>query len=348
MDDSNEISTNNIEKRNQFIDMLFLNNINFNINLKNQYNEIFYKYITKIIQYIMNHNNDILQNSQLLELLQKFKSVFEFLQNTSNMLTELNNKVTNLKNATNIDLQNCYTSQDFNDFLQEYNVTIEKIYKNHLEFEKFMCHCATIVELNFNDSKNTNFIISNNANTEKAKPNLTESITNIDNQIKTITNTNNPKSIENELEEANTKTTEKPTNILENTLIISETSKKIILPYTLKDLENTLKTSNNKFSNIQEIIDKEYTVPYTNYSNPSISRFKEAYNLARNKEKLSMIQSFNLGMELLLNYNLHPAIISACKSLNELDIYLDYLENGETDKFKIFNIKFEVVPIIVK
>lgn len=53
-------------------------------------------------------------------------------------------------------------------------------------------------------------------------------------------------------------------------------------------------------------------------------------------------------MELLFNYNLHPAIISACKNIDELDIYLDYLENNETDKFNCFNIKFEIAPSISK
>ena len=68
----------------------------------------------------------------------------------------------------------------------------------------------------------------------------------------------------------------------------------------------------------------------------------------RIKEKASVIKAFELGMELFFNYNLHPAIISACKSLDELDIYLDYLEDNETHKFDCFKIIFDMAPIEVK
>ena len=68
----------------------------------------------------------------------------------------------------------------------------------------------------------------------------------------------------------------------------------------------------------------------------------------KKKENGSIKDAFDLGMELLFNYNLHPAIITACKNLDELDIYLDYLENNETDKFDCFKIVFEIAPIVVK
>lgn len=58
--------------------------------------------------------------------------------------------------------------------------------------------------------------------------------------------------------------------------------------------------------------------------------------------------SFDLATELLFNYNLHPAIISACRNLDELDIYLDRPDSGETDKFSCFNIVFEIPPVIYK
>ena len=77
-------------------------------------------------------------------------------------------------------------------------------------------------------------------------------------------------------------------------------------------------------------------------------------------QKKSIIFSLNLATELVFNYNLHPAIITACRNLDELDIYLDCLENkqlsyicfklenNETEKFKCFNIIFEIPPIISK
>ena len=67
----------------------------------------------------------------------------------------------------------------------------------------------------------------------------------------------------------------------------------------------------------------------------------------RKKEKASISDSFELGFELMFNYNLHPAIIAACKNLDELDIYLDYLETGETNNFDCFEIIFELPPAVV-
>ena len=68
----------------------------------------------------------------------------------------------------------------------------------------------------------------------------------------------------------------------------------------------------------------------------------------RNKERSSVIDAFELCTELMFESNLYPAIITACKNLDELDIYLDYLDSGETDKFKCFNIEFELPPALVK
>lgn len=135
---------------------------------------------------------------------------------------------------------------------------------------------------------------------------------------------------------------------VENTLLISEMSGKVILPYTIASLQETLQKSNNKYSNIDEIINKDYTLSIDLFKTTSISRFREAFKLMRNKEKSSIKDAFDLGMELLFNYNLHPAIITACKNLDELDIYLAYLETGETDKFDCFKIVFEFAPKIVK
>ena len=132
----------------------------------------------------------------------------------------------------------------------------------------------------------------------------------------------------------------------ENTLVISETKGKVFLPYYIKDLEKLWKNDTTK--TIDEIIEENYTIPLEQYKVPFISRFKEAFKLAHTKEKKSIKYAFDLGSELLFNYNLHPAIISACRNLDELDIYLDYLDTNETDKFDCFNIIFEIPPILLK
>ena len=42
--------------------------------------------------------------------------------------------------------------------------------------------------------------------------------------------------------------------------------------------------------------------------------------------------------------DLNPAVIAACRDLDELDIYLDCLDDNELDKFSCFKIKYNVKP----
>ena len=107
----------------------------------------------------------------------------------------------------------------------------------------------------------------------------------------------------------------------ENTLVISESQKKIIFPYTLNKLEDILQ-NNARYHSIDEIINRFYTKPINYYKFSPIARFKEAYKLVKEKERGSTFKALSLAFELFGNYNLHPAIITACKSIDELDIYL--------------------------
>ena len=54
--------------------------------------------------------------------------------------------------------------------------------------------------------------------------------------------------------------------------------------------------------------------------------------------------SIGSTFEVTFNNSLNPAIITACKSLEELDLYLDCLESNSLDKFEPFDIKYEVLP----
>ena len=61
---------------------------------------------------------------------------------------------------------------------------------------------------------------------------------------------------------------------------------------------------------------------------------------------MSLIKALDLGIELMFNYKFNPIIIAACRNLDELDIYLDCLEENQLFDFKCFEIKFEVTPDI--
>lgn len=136
--------------------------------------------------------------------------------------------------------------------------------------------------------------------------------------------------------------------LINNTLIISELRNKVILPYNLDELKLYFSNHNDEYNNIEEIIEKNYTLPLSHFKPAPIARFREAYHLMKDKENASKINSLSLAFELLFNYNLHPAIISACKNLDELDIYLSCLEDNDLENFRKFDIKYEVPPVVSK
>lgn len=130
-----------------------------------------------------------------------------------------------------------------------------------------------------------------------------------------------------------------------NTLLISEKDAKVYLPYKADDVLDIFYNSSNTYDNLDDVISKEYTVPLSRYKNPSKARFREAFNLMKYKEHSSFFNALSLALELHRNNSLNPAIITACNDLDELDTYLDYLDSNELDKFPLFNVIFESLPI---
>lgn len=139
---------------------------------------------------------------------------------------------------------------------------------------------------------------------------------------------------------------QKYSDLKENTLIISEIDKVVKLPFRIKDLENTLKAEPAKYSSVYEVIAKNYTIPISYYRFSAFSRFRETYKLVTEKEHASKKKAIPLSLEMFANYNLHPAIITACKNLDELDIYLSCLEDNKLEDFNLFDIKFIGLPTI--
>ena len=130
------------------------------------------------------------------------------------------------------------------------------------------------------------------------------------------------------------------------TLIISEADGKVYLPYTKDDVKEDM--TQNKGKKITELIEEKYIMPLDKYKNSMTARFREGYNLMHKREGKSRKSAFMLGLELMFETNLHPAIISACKNLQELDIYLDCLEDNELEKFSCFKIIYKSLPTLRK
>ena len=137
-------------------------------------------------------------------------------------------------------------------------------------------------------------------------------------------------------------------SLVDNTLVISEIRKEVILPYNLDNVKLFYNNNLNKYTNIEQVIKENYTFPISHFKPFAISRFREAYRLIRKREHGSKINALSLAFEMLVNYNVHPAIIASCKSIDELDVYLSCLEDNELDDFDKFNIRYEIPPAKVK
>lgn len=148
-------------------------------------------------------------------------------------------------------------------------------------------------------------------------------------------------SLSSSQETSEEKKADEPTD--NDTLLISEIQNKVVLPYKIKDVEKAL-SENSQYKTIEDVINLEYTLPLDKYKNSTKSRFKEAYNLMRKKEKASIFDSLSLATEVTFNNLLNPAIITACQNLDQLDVYLDCLSSNKLDKFNYFKVKYEILP----
>ena len=180
---------------------------------------------------------------------------------------------------------------------------------------------------------------------------IEEFIHNVSLGIENVVNTNEEEPEEEIVQNASQITTEvkmEYNSLADNTLVISEIRKEVILPYNLENLKVFFTNNLTKYANIEQVVKENYTFPISHFKPFAISRFKEAYRLVRKRENGSRINALSLAFEMFANYNVHPAIIASCKNIDELDVYLSCLEDNELDDFDKFNIRYEIPPAKVK
>ena len=154
---------------------------------------------------------------------------------------------------------------------------------------------------------------------------------------------------ENELYSDEKSNEENILNIKNNdTLLISEKLGKVILPYKAKEVLDIFNNENGKYYSLEEVIEEKFTREFSDFKNQYMSRYKETLKLTREREKFSLSDSIILATEIMYKKYLHPAIIAACRTLDELDVYIDCLDKNELEDFKIFKIKYELYPMVVK
>ena len=131
-----------------------------------------------------------------------------------------------------------------------------------------------------------------------------------------------------------------------DTLLISERENQVVFPYTTEEVEEIRK--NGEYLSADEVIKEKFMRPLSDFRFPMISRYKETMKLIVDREGYSVLDGITLATEMMKKRYLHPAIIAACRTLDELDVYLDCLDKGETEDFKIFNIEYELHPLVIK
>lgn len=255
----------------------------------------------------------------------------EIKMHTENNLTEIMLK----RNTYKIELQkteyNIYTDTNETSYLIVRDPMLRMVTK---EGFILLAKQGDTYEITTNQDFKINYVIDNlerkNSEVNFKLTNLTEILAYEDGLVFEI---DEEKVIENNLED-------------NNTLVISEEDGKVYLPYSKDDIKNEV--LQNKGTKISEVIEDKYILPLDKYKNSMRARFREGYNLMYRKEGKSKKSAIMLGIELMFETNLHPAIISACKNLEELDIYLDCLEDNELEKFSCFKIIYKSLPTLRK
>ena len=133
-----------------------------------------------------------------------------------------------------------------------------------------------------------------------------------------------------------------------DTLLISEIQGKVFFPYSGAEIEEIYNLEKDEYKSFDDVIEANYVRPLSDFKDTYISRVKETIKLMTKREGYSLIEALDMSIEMFGKKYLHPAIIAACRTLDELDVYLDCLDKNEVDDFKIFKIKYEVYPVKVK
>ena len=133
-----------------------------------------------------------------------------------------------------------------------------------------------------------------------------------------------------------------------NCLLVSETAKKVFLPYSKKEILEYLEKYPNQYTSFADVVQQEFIYPIDYYlRHPAFSRFRETYTLIRDREAKSVLEAFKVSMDVMFHYDLNPAIIAACKSQEQLENYLKCLSEKNLNAFKDFEIRFEIAPFKV-
>lgn len=313
----------------------------------NSYNESYISDFPKLLD-CMNYTIDFIEKLFVTPTYEKSKErTLEMFYNRANISKNDDTKNKNKSDSLNIDKES--TKHINKNEIKDVDKT-EKTTENEIKSKNSSTTLSNIsntetlttVAINKLDLENKDNDIINHSKTE-FKNEVKQNKNNIDTINESNESENKNKKMKNEVLKDTSRVTKLPLQD-NNNLIISEKDGLVYLPFKVEDLKKEYIEKHKKYKGLIDLINHEYILPINKYKNTVTSRFKEAYSLMVNKEKESALSGLELGLEVAFNYSLHPAVISACKSLNELDEYLDALDAKDMSSFKRFKVEFEVLP----
>jgi hypothetical protein len=102
------------------------------------------------------------------------------------------------------------------------------------------------------------------------------------------------------------------------------------------EIESYMEKYPKEYKSLEYVINKEFILPLDYYTkHPSLARFREAYSLIRDREAKSVFDALKYALSVMFEYDLNPAIISACKTEEALNLYIECLENKDLSKFNL-------------
>lgn len=294
---------------------------------------------------------DEIFNSNELYLLQNFESNLVTLnlkiaeqENKSNEVKCLFDTLLKTNSVSRIDTKKDY-SEEINKISEEFNHNVEKL--NSLKSLLIDINSDFIslsrkgftsdgTSANLKEKINSYFSIY-----EQIKNDIALSDVKIDSFVKEINYLDSSNPTETVIEEPNKEGIQS-----NDTLIISEKDNKVFLPYTVSEIESYMEKYPKEYKSLEYVINKEFILPLDYYTkHPSLARFREAYSLIRDREAKSVFNALKYALSVMFEYDLNPAIISACKTEEALNLYIECLENKDLSKFNLFKIEFRLNPL---
>lgn len=293
---------------------------------------------------------DGILNSNELYLFQNFEANLVALnlkiaeqENKKNEVTCLFDTLSKTDSVSKINSKKDY-AEKINKISKKFVNNIEKLNSLKSLLIDINSDFASLSKKDFSSDENVKILkekINNYFSTyEEIKKDISLADIEVDTFVKEINYSDNLKSeeISEEISEENIQNN--------NTLIISEKDNKVFLPYTVSEIQSYMEKYPKEYKSLEYVINKEFILPLDYYTkHPSLARFREAYSLIRDREAKSVFDALKYALNVMFKYDLNPAIISACKTEEALNFYIECLENKDLSKFNLFKIEFKLNPL---